>query len=169
MVTKQALLTLVESPVGLGEAALTVYYAHMPEKDDIELWQQRLSHVGKSTVNKTKDYLKGLENLYTEKYNVCSCCTTAKSIRIHRATLKRPQINVGYTESSDVVGIMHYSLFGCLKYFVTQLDEYSTHFVVRFEKRKSILGESIIDMIKVFENAFNQNLRKHSLSERTCV
>lgn len=70
---------------------------------------------------------------------------------------------------SDVDGPIESTSNGCSKYFFKLLDEYSTYFILRFVKRKSMDGGSTIDMIKILDSKFNQNLGTITLTPRTYV
>lgn len=70
---------------------------------------------------------------------------------------------------SYFIGPFECRTLGGSKYFVTLLDEYITYLLVQFVDRKSMLEDSMAEIIKVLENAFNKKPRSICLIQQKNV
>lgn len=67
---------------------------------------------------------------------------------------KRPLSSV----HSNVVDLFEPTIYHFLKYSVILLDKYSTYTLVYFEKRRSIVGDSIINTMRVGKDINQENI-----------
>lgn len=133
----------------------------------MKIWHQRLCHISQSVIFQSKQYVRGLENIYTGNWNICTRCKIAKSTRkplkLLKDTSSRCPLNKVY---SDVVGLIEWKIVGSSKYYVALLDEYSTYSWVRFVERKSKVADSIIEMIKALKNVFDKKPQSIRLTQQ---
>lgn len=95
----------------------------------------------------------GLPNTLESKViDFCECCKLSNSTRKPRHALKlcsaKCSLNRVY---SDLVGPIETESVRGFRFFVTLLDEYSVHSLVRFVKRKSMAAEAVQKMIACLE------------------
>ena len=132
-------------PVSLEHVSVAAEQNH-----DIDLWHQRLGHLGKQRLQEilSKKLVNGMDISKSANLSFCEGCVEGK---MHR----NPFNSVGEIRSteklqlvhSDVCGPMSTESIGGKKYFVTFTDDYSRCCSVYFMKHKS----EVLEKFKDFE------------------
>ena len=119
---------------------------------DIDLWHQRLGHLGRQRLQEivSKQLVNGMDVSKAAKLSFCEGCIEGK---MHRNPFK-PVGEIRSTGKlqlihSDVCGPMSTESIGGKKYFVTFTDDYSHCCSVYFMKYKS----EVLEKFKDFETA----------------
>ena len=136
------------------------------EESDINLWHQRYGHLNRQQLMKisNKEVARGVRISKEATMHSCEGCIEGK---MHRYPFK-PVGEIRSTEKlqlihSDVCGPMHTESFGCHKYFVTFIDDYSRCCAVYFMKHKS----EVLEKFKEFEAVTTNESARRIVKLRT--
>ena len=132
-------------------------------KDDVELWHQRLGHIGINNINKlvNNNMVTGLPISQHKDLPFCDACVQGKLCRLSfpKAASSRESDLLGLIHT-DVCGPMKSCSFSGARYFLTFTDDMSRMTMVYFLKQKNEVFDKFINYKMLVEKQTGKVIKK---------
>jgi len=127
----------------------------------LDLWHQRLGHLGFSDVKKLEPLVEGMEiDSKIEKSTLCESCAIGKATRHPNKQSPEKSTRLLYLLHTDLAGPITPNSYGGARYFMTVTDDYSRYSWVFFLQNKNQALGKLKEMIRTAEKECNQKVLK---------